>query len=83
VAREQLKLAAIVAAEVVDYSRLMGRDDSGTQAPAHHLIAECSCLILWSNTPRFSSCPRTYPRRPSPTPDKRALLAGYDQRWGN
>ena len=29
-AREQRKLAAIVAADVVDYSRLMGRDESGT-----------------------------------------------------
>jgi adenylate cyclase len=32
VAREQRKLAAIVAADVVDYSRLMGRDESGTLA---------------------------------------------------
>src|SRR5215468_11047842 len=31
-AREQLKLAAIVAADVVGYSRLMGRDESGTLA---------------------------------------------------
>jgi hypothetical protein len=30
VAREQRKLAAILAADVVDYSRLMGRDKSGT-----------------------------------------------------
>jgi adenylate cyclase len=30
VAREQRKLAAIVAADVVGYSRLMGRDESGT-----------------------------------------------------
>jgi len=29
-AREQRKLAAIVAADVVGYSRLMGRDESGT-----------------------------------------------------
>ena len=32
-AREQRKLAAIVAADVVGYSRLMGRDESGTLAP--------------------------------------------------
>ena len=32
VAREQRRLAAIVAADVVGYSRLMGRDDSGTVA---------------------------------------------------
>src|SRR5215471_3175753 len=31
-AREQRKLAAIVAADVVGYSRLMGRDESGTMA---------------------------------------------------
>jgi class 3 adenylate cyclase len=32
VAREQRKLAAILAADVVCYSRLMGRDESGTLA---------------------------------------------------
>jgi adenylate cyclase len=32
VAREQRKLAAILAADVVGYSRLMGRDESGTPA---------------------------------------------------
>jgi adenylate cyclase len=32
VSREQRKLAAIVAADVVGYSRLMGRDESGTLA---------------------------------------------------
>jgi len=31
-AREQRKLVAIVAADVVGYSRLMGRDESGTLA---------------------------------------------------
>jgi len=31
-AREQRKLAAIVAADVVGYSRLMGHDESGTPA---------------------------------------------------
>jgi hypothetical protein len=38
-AREQRKLAAIVAADVVGYSSLMGRDESGT-------------LALWSATGR-------------------------------
>jgi class 3 adenylate cyclase len=32
VAREQRKLAAILAADVAHYSRLMGRDESGTLA---------------------------------------------------
>jgi adenylate cyclase len=32
VTREQRKLAAIIAADVVGYSRLMGRDESGTLA---------------------------------------------------
>src|SRR5262244_883579 len=32
VVREQRKLAAILAADVVSYSRLMGRDESGTLA---------------------------------------------------
>jgi class 3 adenylate cyclase len=31
-AREQRELAAILPADVVDYSRLMGRDESGTLA---------------------------------------------------
>src|SRR6267378_8170774 len=31
-AREQRRLAAIIAADVVSYSRLMGRDESGTLA---------------------------------------------------
>jgi adenylate cyclase len=35
VAREQRKLAAILAADVVGYSRLMGRDESGTLARLH------------------------------------------------
>jgi adenylate cyclase len=34
-AREQRKLAAILAADVVGYSRLMGRDESGTLARLH------------------------------------------------
>jgi class 3 adenylate cyclase len=40
VAREQRKLAAIVPADVVGYSRLMGRDESGTLACLHKNRAE-------------------------------------------
>src|SRR5262249_19225415 len=40
VAREQRKLAAIVAADVVGYSRLMGRDESGTLAALKALRRE-------------------------------------------
>jgi TolB-like protein/class 3 adenylate cyclase len=39
-AREQRKLAAIVAADVVGYSRLMGRDESGTLAALKALRRE-------------------------------------------
>src|SRR5215467_2844170 len=39
-AREQRKLAAIVAADVVGYSRLMGRDESGTLARLHRNRSE-------------------------------------------
>ena len=41
-AREQRKLAAILAADVVGYSRLMGRDESNTLAR----LAEISFQIL-------------------------------------
>src|SRR5215475_8109284 len=40
VAREQRKLAAILAADVVGYSRLMGRDESGTLARLHRNRSE-------------------------------------------
>src|SRR5512143_444716 len=40
VAREHRKLAAIVAADVVGYSRLMGRDESGTLAALKALRRE-------------------------------------------
>jgi adenylate cyclase len=39
-AREQRRLAAIVAADVVGYSRLMGRDESGTVARLRRVRAE-------------------------------------------
>jgi hypothetical protein len=38
-AREQRRLTAIVAADVVCHSRLMGRDESGTLAPLRALAA--------------------------------------------
>ena len=38
-AREQRKLAAILAADVVGYSRLMGRDESGTLAALNPRMA--------------------------------------------
>lgn len=45
-AREQRKLAAILAADVVGYSRLMGRDESGTLA---RLAATSSQIVAaWS-----------------------------------
>ena len=62
-AREQRKLAAIVAADVVGYSRLMGRDESGTLARLQeHLkerlepalaryggrLVKLSAMALWS-----------------------------------
>jgi len=40
VAREQRKLAAILAADVVGYARLMGRDESGTLAALKALLRE-------------------------------------------
>jgi TolB-like protein/class 3 adenylate cyclase len=40
VAREQRRLAAIVAADVVGYSRLMGRDESGTLARLRKNLGE-------------------------------------------
>ena len=45
-AREQRKLAAIVAADVVGYSRLMGRDESGKLARLAAPIA--LQIIAWS-----------------------------------
>ena len=49
VAREQRKLAAILAAEVVGYSRRMGRDESGTVSQLwdhrvrRHELLHCIC----------------------------------------
>lgn len=47
VAREQRKLAAILAADVVGYSRLMGRDESGTLARLRY--------ELWGDTVNVAS----------------------------
>ena len=45
--REQRKLAAVLAADVVGYSRLMGRDEAGTLArlPATREAARSSSVI--------------------------------------
>ena len=40
-ARERRKLAAILAADVVGYSRLMGRDESGTLARRREHPKDC------------------------------------------
>ena len=49
VAREQRKLAAIIAADVVGYSRLMGRDESGTLARLRRTAPNTS-IPCWRNT---------------------------------
>ena len=57
--REQRKLAAILASDVVGYARLMGRDESDMLASGRHLIADCSSLVLRSGSgciARFSRC---------------------------
>jgi adenylate cyclase len=41
-AREQRRLAAILAADVVGYSRLMGRDESGTLARLRNIVSSGS-----------------------------------------
>jgi class 3 adenylate cyclase len=46
VTREQRRLAAIVAADVVGYSRLMGRDESGTLARLRRNRSECLDPVL-------------------------------------
>ena len=48
-AREQRKLAAILAADVVGYSRLMGPDESGAAARAPPLPA-CPSYTALANT---------------------------------
>ena len=80
-------LAAILAADVVGYSRLMGRDESGTLARLAAIstrIFEQSDLEEPQRLHRpvlpLPVCP-SY--TPSPTPDERALLPGYDQRRGD
>ena len=46
-AREQRKLAAILAADVVGYSRLMGRDESGTLARLRGTIVSSASSRRW------------------------------------
>ena len=57
-AREQRKLAAIVAADVVGYSRLMGRDESGTLARLREHRKEClePALARYGGQRRRSRC---------------------------
>ena len=60
-AREPRKLAAIVAADVVGYSRLMGRDESGTlTTPKAHrrelkIIFPSASLSMWTPSVRSGS----------------------------
>ena len=53
---EQRRLAAIVSADVAGYSRLMGRDESGTLAALKSLR-----LTAWG-PPRYSGAPMGAPR---------------------
>src|SRR5262245_56388648 len=54
VAREQRKLAAILAADVVGYSRLMGRDGIATlQRAGHRFDQRLIASHLWANTILF------------------------------
>ena len=52
-AREQRKLAAILAADVVGYSRLMGRDEGGTLARLRKMRAEHLDPVLARNGGRL------------------------------
>jgi hypothetical protein len=58
VARQQRKLAAILAADVVGYSRLMGRDESGTLARLREHRKEClePALARYGGRRRGSRC---------------------------
>ena len=48
-AREQRKLAAILAADVVGYSRLMGRDEAGRWRACAGTVPSTS-IRCWRNT---------------------------------
>jgi hypothetical protein len=52
VAREQRKLAAILAADVVGYSRLMGRDESGSLGRLASIAGNVSSPAFASSLPR-------------------------------
>ena len=63
----------------------MGRDESSTLA---RLVAISTRIVAADFgeqrlIARFPRCQRAHPKRLSPTPDERALLAGYEQRRGN
>jgi len=66
-AREQRRLAAIVAADVVGYSRLMGGDETGTLAALKALrrelvdpkIADHGGRLVKTTGDGTSTCPRT------------------------
>ncbi len=45
-AREQRKLAAILVADAVGSSRLMGRDESGTRRAASGTFEHAACAVL-------------------------------------
>ena len=49
-AREQRKLAAILAADVVGYSRLMGRDESGTLSRLRKNRSGATSIPSWRST---------------------------------
>jgi class 3 adenylate cyclase len=70
VAREQRKLAAIRAADVVSYSRLMRRDESGTLARQAAISS------------RIVALPACQSYTTVETPNERTLLPGHDQYRG-
>jgi class 3 adenylate cyclase len=55
-AREQRKLAAILAADIVGYSRLTGRDESGTLGPRKHRGATQLSALLTAERVEDAGC---------------------------
>ena len=78
----QRKPAAILAADVVGYSRLMGRDESGMLARLReHPMERLELESAASPGSPFARVPTlNYPRQRA---NEEALPAGYDQRRGN
>jgi len=62
-AREPRKLSAILAADVVGYSRLMGRDESGTLARLRELRPPANASALLDRPARL---PHSIAYRPHP-----------------